>query len=292
MMLRFLYILCDWIAGVLAITSPIAVFHWLAKLTDIKQIQPYANMLDPIFGPLNQLFSVFIQAPVLHYNGQTIPTTQGIVAAIMTLGFFIFNICSEYLKATEQRLDVATQAFTQRRRLQQLKSEQKNLQQQMTGNRKIYVYVQYGFRECPSGSSYFETSYTRLGGKIHENTAQNLVMEFESLEKAFQFSLSATQGILNYYTTLRPIDPQPDFNIAIQGIEANLSVNEAFVLIRKLVSFAGKNQIIFGPEVNALMREHNLNGRYHFQSVGVYSLEGRQSELFRLFYEKRDHSAF
>src|SRR5689334_14551328 len=135
-MLRFLYTICDLISGLLAIASPVAIFHWLFKLTGVKAMVPVIILLNPVFEPLDTLLNFFIQLPVLHYNGPTVPTTRGGLACLMTLGFFIFSFSSEYLKTAEQCLDVAHQANLQKRRLKQLKSGQQHLQKQITTDRK------------------------------------------------------------------------------------------------------------------------------------------------------------
>jgi hypothetical protein len=291
-MLRFLYTISDLLAGMLAISSPVAIFHWLVKVTNITAAEPYAAILNPIFEPLNDTLNTIIQLPILHYNGHDIPTTQGALACLMTAGFFLFNFCSEYLKAAEQRLDVEKQAFIQRRRLQQLKTEQQHFQKQVTGSTKLYMVVQYDFKGCPSGAASFETTYSKSGGKLIESSPQMLALEFEGPERAFHYALTVSQAIQSYYATLRPIDPQPPYQIAIQAIDSKLPGSEAILKMRKLVSYTGQNQILFGPEVHTLISQQGIIGRFHFQSVGVYIIEGRQMELYRLFYEKREQRAF
>lgn len=291
-MLRFLYTISDLLSAILAIASPVAIFHWLIKVTNITAAQPFVAILDPVFVPLNSTLDTIAQMPVLHYNGHDIPTTQGLFSCLMTIGFFVFNFTSEYLKAAEQRLEVEKQAFIQRRRLQQMKTEKQQVQKQIAGSRKLYVVVQYDFKGCPSGAASFETTYPKHGGKLIESSPHMLALEFENTDVAFKYCLTVSQAIQSYYATLRPIDPQPPYQIAIQAIESQLPGSEAVLKMRKLVSYTGQNQILFGPDVYALMAEQGLLQRFHFQSMGVYVIDGKQAELYRLFYEKREQKAF
>ncbi|HEY9746741.1 MAG TPA: hypothetical protein V6C99_11045 [Oculatellaceae cyanobacterium] len=290
-MLRFLYTICDLIAGVMAIASPVAIFHWLAKITGIKAAAAVISVLDPVFEPMNVTLNLIVQMPVLHYNGQNIPTTQGVVACLLTVGFFIFNFCSEYLKTTEQRLDVEQQARLQRRRLQQLKVEQQQFAKQVTGNRKVYMVIQYDFKQCPSGAASFETTYPKFGGRLIESSPQMLALEFDGAERALRYSLEVTRSVQAYYATLRPIDPQPPYQIAIQAIEAQLPGSEAILKTRKLVSYTGRNQILFGSEVYLLLKDQGAVGDFQFQSVGMYVIEGKQAEFFKLLSDRREQQA-
>jgi hypothetical protein len=286
-MLRFLATVCDLLAGLLAIASPVAIFHWLVKVTGITAAAAAATMLDPVFEPLNATLNTLVQLPVLHYNGNNIPITQGVLACVMTGGFFVFNFCSESLKATEQRLDVEKQAFIQRRRLQQMKAEQKQQQKQVTSNKKLYLLVQYDFKSCPSGAAHFETAYARHGGKLIESDQKSLALEFEAPERAFKYALDVSQAVQAYYATLRPLDPQPPYSINIQAIDAGIPGVEAVLKMQRLVSYAGQNQVLFGAEVYALLTEQGLLQRFQFQSVGMYIIDGQQVELYRLRGEKQ-----
>ena len=290
-MLRILYIFCDLLSSVLAIGSPVAVLHWLLKVTGIAGTASLVAALDPLFGPLNETLELVVHFPVLHYGGQTIPITQGVLACLMTIGFLGLNVCSEYLKAVEQRLDVARQASVHKRRLQQIKTEQKQLQKQVIGNRKIYVVIRYDFKGCPSGASNFETVYSRYGGKLIESSPQMLGLEFENVEKAFKYCIDSSHALRAYYSTLRPIDFQPPFQIAIQGVDAKLPGSEGILQTRKMISYIGENQIMFGPDMHTLMVEQRQTARFHFQSLGMYMLDGKQSELYRLFQEKKEQGA-
>ncbi len=291
-MLRFLYISCDILAAVFAVISPVAIFHWLMRITlsDSALLAPYMAPVNGFFDPLNAVVDMVFHAPPLSYNGQLIPTTQGVLACLLTASFFLLNFLSEYLKTTEQRFDVDRQAQIQRQRLQQLKRQQSQSNQKVVSNRRYLVNVSYDFALCPTGGDCMEQGLARLGGNALERLPDYMTVEFGSLDLSIEYCMTASQAIMGYYATLRPVDPQPPFRIGIHAIDANLPVSDASSETRKLVGFAAPNQVVFTQSVRDVLEANGQSMAYHFQSIGMYGLSGGSQELFKLFNDKPRHT--
>jgi hypothetical protein len=104
--------------------------------------------------------------------------------------------------------------------------------------------------------------------------------------------MEASQAILSYYATLRPIDPQPPFHIALHALSADLPTDEGVALTRNLVRYSGPNQILCSQDVKTLLELNGLSLLYGYQSVGLYSTRGTRSmEMFRLSFIKPSSSS-
>lgn len=286
-MLRFLYTICDLLSGLFAVLSPVAILHWLAKATNMAPAAPFIAMLDPFFAPLDATLELIAKPPPIIFNGQTITTTQGALAILLTLGFFLLHFCSEWLKATEQKIDVTKQAMQQRIRLQQLKSEETKRQVRSTSNKRVFMFVAYDFPACPHGGSVFESAAPRCSVKILQSLPDSIMLEASNLEIAIRYCLETTQTILSYYATLRPADPQPPFRVAIYPLETTATDQEIFTYGRKLSHYAGPNQLLFSQDTRTMLETQGLGLSYHYQSLGMYMVNNENQELYRLFFQKR-----
>lgn len=289
-MLRFLYTVCDLFAGFCAIVSPIAIIHWLMRVIKAPGTEALVAPLNPVFDPLNAILEFFVKVPPLTFQGEPIPTTQGVLACILTMGFFLFNFIAESLKATEQRMDLNRQAHQQKSRLQKIENEQQKKHKHISKNSRIFLHVNYDFFSCPAAGAHFDTNFDKYGGKILERLPSGITLEFASLDQSFQYCLEVAQAIMSYYATLRPIDPQPTYHAGIQAIDADKPTSDGTQGARTVANFAGANQIVFSPDAKALLEAQGLHMRYQFQSIGMYMVDDRQQELFRLFYQKRERN--
>lgn len=285
-MLRFLYISCDVLAAIFAIISPVAIFHWLLRAVNISVLAPFLTPMNNFFDPMNGLAKALFRSPAINYNGNLISTDQGVVACILTASFFLMNFASEYLKTTEQRQDVDRQANLQRQRLQKLKTAQTQVHKAISTNRRYMVHVNYDFMLCPSGGEVLERGFSKQAGSALERFPGYMTIEFPTLQQAIQYCMDASQAMLGYYATLRPADPQPPFRIGIHASDADTPTGEATAETRRLVGFAAPNNIVFTQNVRDLLEAQGQTLTYHFQSIGMYALEGRQQELFKLFNSK------
>jgi len=288
-MLRFMYTVLDWLAGICAVASPVAIAHWLIGITKPGPLGEYFKILDPVFNPLNAILDVAFKSPSLMYQGAPVPLTEGILAIILTVLFFIFHAVAEALKTAEQKLDVGKQALIQRHRLKQLENSSRKQEKQITTNRRIQVCVHYDFQACPLGGKTFDAAYPQFGGKLVGPLDQSLVLEFDSLNQALKYTLESSQALLSYYATLRPMDPQPPFQIAIHAPESSLLTPDALAATQQLIKYAGANFVVFSQEVKAIMEAQSLGIAYRYQSLGIYALPGgSQQEVFRLFSSRQN----
>lgn len=285
-MLRFLYISCDILATIFAIISPVAIFHWLLRAVNIPGLAPFLTPLNNFFDPMNGMVEAIFHPPAINYSGNLIPTDQGVVACILTAAFFLMNFASEYLKTTEQRQDVSRQANLQRQRLNKLKEAQTKTHKTISTNRRYMVHVNYDFMLCPSGGEVLARGLPRQAGNVLERYPGYMTVEFPTLQQAIQYCMEASQAMLGYYATLRPADPQPPFRIGVHAVGTETATGEASAETRRLVNFAGPNNIVFTQDIRDLLDAQGQTLTYHFQSIGMYALEGRQQELFKLFNSK------
>jgi hypothetical protein len=291
-MFRFLYTLCDLLAAVSAIISPVAIFHWLGKIVNVPAVKSMLTPLNPVFDPMNTMVELFIKTPPITYEGHSYSTTQGVLACILTAAFFLFNFLSETLKATEQRLDVSRQSLQQKQRLQKIRDEHLSQQKKVLTNYRTYVYVSYDTQACPTGAGYLEAAFSKNGGKMLEAYVNTLSLEFDSISSALKYCLDVSQAMMSYYATLRPIDPQPPFQIGLNAVSSERPTQDGIAEARKLVRYAGPNQVIFSQDIRTLMEANSLSMDYRYQSIGIYSFGGtEQQELFRLFFTKPSSSS-
>lgn len=291
-MLRFLYTLCEILAWTCALASPVAVIHWLAKITKVPMVEGLISALDRVFLPLNALLDGIIKSPPLQYDGNQYDTTQGLLAIILTLGFFALTFISESLKTSEQQLDVSHHAREQKIRLRKLKEEQDQRQQQSVSNRRILLYVKYDVHLCPPGAMCMERAYAQHGGIMHGTDASALRLEFDTVMSAFQYCLEVSQAILAHYATLRPMDPHPPFRMGLHSVDAAQPESVGYAELQKLIECSGDNQIFFSQTVKNFLEAKDLLGEYRYQSMGLHTIEGgsHQQEIFRLFPGKPNNS--
>lgn len=286
-MLRFLYTTLALLAGIMAILSPIAILHWLMTAVGHPSTTGVVEALNPFFSPLNSLLSLILPLPDLYFQGRAVPTTQGALAALLTLGFFALTYLSESLKALEQRLDVTQKALAQRVQMQRLQAQAQQERKKISGNRRILVHVQYDFQNFPPGSTPFEAQYATRNGKVLQTWPDSLGLEFDTLENALQYSLDTSQSVLSHYATLRPMDPQPPYRLAIHVVPPDWSPQDGLLQCSYLSQFAAPNQVVFSQDTLQLMDALGIQQNYHHQSLGMYALNQQNIELFRLYYQKR-----
>jgi hypothetical protein len=69
-----------------------------------------------------------------------------------------------------------------------------------------------------------------------------------------------------------------------------LPVADAASETRRLVGFAGPNEVVFSQDVLEVLVASGSTQDYKYQSLGMYGLDGRQREFFKLFNSKRGHT--
>lgn len=320
-MLRFIYIICDVLATICAIASPIAIIQWLLKACGLAAKLPLVNALDPLFMPLNSIVDFFLHAlpfkpimlsligllpsniqmfsgsvdlqtsliplayGVLVWQGNSVPIAQGISAIVLTLMFFLLNFAAEMLRARERRMILDRQSGLEHRRLQRVMTEQKRHQKELIQDSRVYLQMQCDFLACPAAGQYAETLYPKYGARLHRSTPSGIGLEFTALEPCLKYSLEVCRTLLNYYASLRPMDPQPPFRLGIQVLPSALPHTEGLDRACNIADIAGPNQVLFSQEGKILLEAQGLS--FRIQSVGVYMVGQVQSELYRILDESQ-----
>ena len=288
-MFRYIYTICDLIATVFALLSPVAVMHWLLKVTEISALQGFVRVLDPLFVPMDGVLELFIQLPHLNYNGHSYATTQGLLACLLTVLFFVFNFLAETARVWEQRVNVQVHAAIQRRRLQKLRDEQYKREDSLPKDLKVFGFVDYDVAVCPTIAKTIDLLIAQEGAHIHSRMFNELILEFKKIEDGLRFVLTLSQSILSHYNTLRPMDPQPPFRMALDGQDNLLDVSAAVIEVRRLIHYVGVNQIVVSETAKALLEISASSLPHSLQSMGLYTMgvpaleqHGVQRELFQL----------
>lgn len=287
-MLRYLYTLCDLLSSACALLSPVVIFHWLFKAVDLAPLRSVITIGDSVFVPLDGLIEMFIKLPPIIYAGHNVPTTQALLACILTGFFFLFNFLSETFKVSEQRFNIQVDATIQRRRLQKLRDEQQRKDAMLPQDLRVFVFIEYDSLACPAMGDQIEKLVQQESGHIHSRIASELALEFKKIENALRFALAISQTILSYYATLRPIDSRPPFRLSIHGVDNMLNISASVAESHKLIQYVMSNQIIVSQAAKSLLDASGTLIPYRLQSIGIYSLDnGNQRELFKLFAGKQ-----
>lgn len=283
-MFRFLSIICDGVAAICAILSPVAILHWLLKITALPATSSLVMALNSVFNPLDTMLASWIHTPPLMVNAQPVSTTQALLALGFTLGFFSLHSAAEMLKSSEQRLDVRRQTRQQQQRLTQLHRKEHREQTRLAAlDWRIYAYIQYDASACPSGAALLEQAAARHQAQSLVREAGAIALEFSEMESALKASQEIARGILNHYETLRPVDSQPPFIIGLHAVEKIAPVSVALQETARITGFGGQNQVVFSEALKRLLDARQSTAAGPSRSLGLYVLnEGRQAEIFRL----------
>ncbi len=288
-MFRYFYTICDILATIFALLSPVAVMHWLLKVTEVAPLQGFVRTLDPLFTPLNSFVELFINVPHLTFNGHSYSTTQGVLACLLTVLFFVFNFAAETLRVWEQRMNVQVHAAIQRRRLQKLRDEHNKREESLPKDLKVFAYIDYDEAVCPSITKVIDVLITQENPHVHSRMFNEMVFEFKKIDEGLRFVLTLSQSIMSHYSTLRPLDPQPPFRIALDGLDNLLDTSASITEVRRLIHYVAVNQIVISETAKALMDISQTNIPHSMHSMGLYSMgalgqeqQGIQRELYRL----------
>lgn len=270
--------------------SPMIILHWLLLIVNVPFLKPHLVSVSYFLTPMNAVLESLFHPPPIHYNQQLIPITQGLLAFVFTLAFFALNFLSEYFKTIEQQLEICQQAGFQKKRLEKLQEAQNHQHKKVLTARRYLVHVSYDFTLCLAGGELLAKALTSHSGNALEQLPDYITLEFPSLAQSLQYCIDCGQALLGYYATLRPLDVQPPFRIGLHVLAADLPVADAAYETRRLVDFAGPNQVVFSQAVLETLVASGSTQDYKYQSLGMYRLEGRQQEFFRLFNSKPRHT--
>ena len=228
-----------------------------------------------------------LHLPSLTFQASQVSIAQGVLGVLFTGLFFLLNFLSKFLKATDNRMEIAADTRRERQRLEKIMHAQKQAQSKAAANRSVLMMIQYDFAQDSPATTSIETLRMRHESKLLDSSANAVLLEFPSLKKAFGCALEIGQAVLQYYKTLRPIDPQPPFMIGIHAPERTTDMVVSREQIQQLCRYAGKNQTLFSKDAMEMLQATHVAGSYQYQSQGFYDFLGlRQQEVFRLLGEK------
>ena len=131
-MLRYMYTITDWLGTICAILSPVIIVHWLMQAMGVEAFQGFLDFFQPFVKPLNAMGVSFTTPfppvtlpmigavhPAMEVTvlGETLPLIQAFVALTFTMLFFVFNLASVLLKASEKKVAVTVETAKHKRRL-------------------------------------------------------------------------------------------------------------------------------------------------------------------------------
>ncbi|MBK8189740.1 MAG: hypothetical protein IPK79_04755 [Vampirovibrionales bacterium] len=293
-MLKVLALFLDLLSVLFALLAPVAIVHWLLSIIGVPQLTGFIDALRVVFDPMNALIDSALGGHVPHiaYQGRDITVTQGILGFILTLVFFLLAGLATATRSMDKKLAVARDLSRSKARAEQLAAV-RDVQDRKTSNAtSILVEILYPFEQTAEGAARFQ-GFSEYGGRLVSSRPEAWVLMFNSPDDALQFVVSAAKSLRQYYATLRPMDPQPPFRIALHATEpSDTATREGVGYLHLILRYAADHQVVFSQELRDLMAIRPPKTDYDIQSIGMFDLgQAAHQEIFRLFYQPRQHHA-
>jgi hypothetical protein len=280
-MLRPTIILLETAATCVALLSPIALFHWLIKVTRIPGLDFIVNPLSALFDPFNKTLEALFHLPTMTYQGQAFPITQGIVGILLTVCFFGLSYLAAVMKQTEEKMKVALEAQYQSNLARQRLAAQKKEQIHLVKDMKVFLYISFPFAAHAELARPFER-FVGFQGVSIESTPTSLFVEFQKPENALAFVQTCISQMSDSYSKLLPMEPQPPYRMSMHAVELKRDAQqEGHGLCFQLTRFAGANMVLFSHALRKVLDAHQISDNVNFQSMGDYEMLGIQQEVFR-----------
>lgn len=309
-MLRTLIVPLEWLATFLAIASPVIIIHWLCDALDAQAVKGFVDFLKPFVEPFNQTLTTILKPipsfpmPFFKINTQpllVLPTTidfsftkpitvmkhtvspvQGVLGILMTIGFFMLNVIIQILKAGEKKIEVTKNTMRMNQALKESRLAQVAQSKKIVTDKDIVVYVEYGFLDCPTGATYFETGYSRFGGNSLQSNPDCLIVQFNTVDEALNYVKSSVSLLGQYYETLKPMDPRPAFRICVAAFHTSTGNPDKFEFCRLMKGYAGPNQTILTHDSKLILEANEKLGNFNIETMGYYNIYGKNTELHAL----------
>ncbi|MBY0404542.1 MAG: hypothetical protein K2X66_11635 [Cyanobacteria bacterium] len=294
-MFRIIFTLTDILSTFFVFLAPLAVIHWLVAGFHPPGTEGFVNFFVPIFTPLNRIienlthglfpiisFGLLKSMPMLKAGNEFIPITQGLLSLFFTVLFFTFSFLSQIFRSLDISANNAAEILRFRTMTEAKQSEVDKTKRKVSGTSRIWVYISYPFFENPKLGEIFN-SYIRTGGKLVQAFPKEILVEFDTIENVMRYCKEATREIMSYYSTLRPIDPQPPYKISVHAIQPSEDNHASIEKCRLMVQNALNNSVVFSINFKELMEARELHKSYKFHSTGFHEFSGGYSlEVFRL----------
>jgi hypothetical protein len=278
-MFRFFLIVFEILSLACAVLSPVAIGHWLAKtvLGNVAPFKPILDSLSSVFQPFNDLLAMVIKAPTIQYNDQNVDSTQALLAISLTFMFFVFSILAKMCKAAETQLIIQASIDASTHKRKALMQVQKESQEHLKRYRHFMVLVSSQFDQSPELLKRFEANLNSYSNRVVSDD-QFQFLHFQDLTQCLNLVQTLRQNWLDYYKTLRPMDPQPPFRIVILATENTENQVNHLERCQQIATYCANNQIICSQVVGELIQHRKLGTP--IESIGVYTLGGYESEEF------------
>jgi hypothetical protein len=294
-MLRIISILLDILSGLFAILAPIAVVHWILGAFEIQAMAGVIGFFTGIFKPFNYVIDAIMpfELPMINYQGRVIPITQGILGFILTLCFFFCALGANVLRVLDKQMSVTTDIVRSKQRMRELEMARKETNRQVSQTNRVLVYLLFPFDNQRSAGNFF-LGFKKYQGRQLSTRTEGWLLEFDDVELALLYATETAEKLLQYYGSLRPMDPQPPFHMSVHAVRPGGDFTfPGLEKCQLLIRYSGDNQIIFSQQVLELLRVNALAGNYKYQSLGFYDFPSdKNQEIFVLFYKKPEQKVY
>lgn len=309
-MIRMLSTALSWLASFFAMLSPIIIIHWLLVAVDNAATEPLVEFFKPFFDPMNETMALFLEplpsfdipwfdinpSPFMmtpssitisltedmRFMTHTVSPVQGVLGLWFTGVFFVMNFIADMLAVLDKKMEVQKNSRAFQKAIKEGKQLKEERMVKVTSNKEIVVYVDYSFIDSPTGGTYFETLYGRFEGEVIQSNPDSIALRFRSLDKAIEYSKESTAKVLQYYETLRPIDPQPPFKVALISFDSHVPTAERFDFSRQLLHFVKGNQIVLSKSAHDMLEVKQKLGEYTLVSLGIYKVAEMSQEIYTI----------
>jgi hypothetical protein len=290
-MLKMLYTIIEAVANLSALLCPVAIGHWLLMAMLGGASTPLDGPLGFISGffkPFNHLVgSMLPNLPTIAYQGQNISLEQPVFGMLLTGVFFIMTLVASVLKTTEQKL--ALQKEIEKQNARRLTQERLKLvdEQRLDSNRHLLVYVSFQFAHNPTypdlennaNQNFYQVEGSK--GRLLQTLPDGLLILFNQPQDALRYIASSSQGLLQFYQTLRPMDPQPPYRIVLDVCSASPNTVITVEPYQNLAKYCGANQTLLTDDAKRLLEYRKLMTDFPTESLGYYGMaNGESHELF------------
>jgi Ca2+/Na+ antiporter len=254
-------------------------------------LEGFIKILNGFYDPLNRMlesvipmltFGMLKTMPTLTWMGKTLPVTEGILSGIFILLYFVFVYLSTLVRMTDKQIENTASIIKYNQESLMRQEEKKKEVKKVVKNVRVLMILSYSFSQNATAAEMFNT-YGRHGAHLVQSFPSDLLLEFTQPEQALEYAQQSARNVLNYYASLRPMDPQPPFKLALHVVGEQTDLNQETEFCRQMVYFAGNNKIIFSDAFRLVLDARGIALNYRYSSLGYYQFaQNIGSELYNL----------
>jgi hypothetical protein len=214
--------------------------------------------------------------------GKSLAVSEGILSGIFILLYFVFVYLATLIRMTDKQIENTASIIKYNQESLMKQEAKKQEVKRVIKNVRVLVILSYSFSQNATAAEMFN-AYGRQGAHLVQSFPSDLLLEFSQPEHAMEYVQQSARNVMNYYASLRPMDPQPPFKLALHvvGEQANLAQETEFC--RQMVYFTGNNKITFSDAFKQVLDARGISVNYRFSSLGFYQFaQNVGSELYNL----------